>query len=77
MGGMDKKALLEQIRRLPPQDRRDIVESLLDDVVFDESPPPVTPEQIRELKARLEHHRLNPDEPGVTLDEIRRKLVGR
>ena len=71
---MDKKALLDQINQLPPQDRMDIVESLLDDVVFDESPPPVTAEQMRELEARLAYHRLNPDEPAVTLDEIRRKL---
>jgi putative addiction module component (TIGR02574 family) len=71
---MDKKALLSQIQQLPPRDRMDIVESLLDDAVFDESPPPVTPEQVRELNARLRHHRLNPDEPAVTLDEIRRKL---
>jgi len=71
---MDKKALLQQLHRLPLQERMDIVDSLLDSVAFDEAPPPVTPEQMLELNARLEHHRRNPDEPGVTLEEIRRKL---
>ena len=71
---MDKKALLDEIRRLPAQERMDLVESLLDGIAFDASPPPVTPEQMRELDARLEHHRRNPDEPSVPLDEIRRKL---
>ena len=71
---MDKKALLDQLHQLPMHERMDIVDSLLDSVAFDESPPPVTPEQMRELSARLEHHRRNPDEPGVTLEEIRRKL---
>jgi putative addiction module component (TIGR02574 family) len=72
---MDKKALLDEIIRLPAQERRELVETLLDTVDFDVEPPPVTPEQMRELSARLEHHRQNPDEPGVTLDEIRRKLL--
>jgi putative addiction module component (TIGR02574 family) len=71
---MDKQALLDEIRRLPAQERLDLVEALLDGVAFDDSPPPLTPEQRSELNARLEHHRRNPDEPSVTLDEIRRKL---
>jgi hypothetical protein len=49
--------------------------ALVDPIDFDVDPPPVTPEQRRELRARLEHHRQNPDEPGVTLDEIRRRLL--
>ncbi len=71
---MDKKALLDEIIRLPPQERMELVESLLDAVDFDAAPPAVTPEQMRELSARLEHHRQNPDEPTFTLDEIRREL---
>ena len=71
---MDKNALLQQINQLPLQERMDLVESLLGGVAFDENPPLVTPEQLRELDARLEHHRRHPDEPGVTLEEIRRRL---
>ena len=33
--------------------------------------------QRDELRARLAHHRAHPDEPGVTLDDIRRKLISR
>jgi hypothetical protein len=58
-------------------DKKPPPEPLPDDVDFAADPPPVTPEQMRELRARLEHHRRHPDEPGVTLDEIRRKLFKR
>jgi putative addiction module component (TIGR02574 family) len=71
---MDKKALIDEIIRLPAQERRELVETLLDTVDFDVELPPVTPEQMRELRERLEHHRRNPDEPTFTLDEIRRDL---
>ena len=37
---------------------------------------PLSDAQKRELGARLAHHRAHPDEPGITLDEIRRKLTG-
>lgn len=33
--------------------------------------------QRKELRARLAHHRAHPDEPGVTLDDIRRRLTRR
>ena len=71
---MDQKALLDEINRLPAHERRELVEALLDTVDFDVEPPPVTPDQMRELNGRLEHHRQNPDEPTFTLDEIRRDL---
>ena len=73
---MDKKALLDELQKLPRQEQMEIVDVLLDGAAFDESPPPVTPEQILELRERLAHHRLNPNEPTVTLSEIRRKLIG-
>lgn len=74
---MDKKVLLDKLQQLPLRERMEIGDSLLDEVAFDGSPPPVTAEHIREARARLEHHRLNPNEPGVTLDDIRRKLTQR
>jgi hypothetical protein len=52
-------------------------EPIPDDIDFSVDPPPLTPEQRRELRARLEHHRQNPDEPTFTLEEIRRKLLTR
>jgi hypothetical protein len=56
-------------------DKKPRPEPFPDGTDFAADPPPVTPEQRRELKARLEHHRRHPDEPTVTLDEIRRKLL--
>ncbi len=72
---MDKKALLDELQRLPAQERVDIAYTLLDGVPYDEAPPLVSGAQMRELTARLMHHRQNPDEPAVTLDQIRRKLI--
>jgi hypothetical protein len=38
--------------------------------------PDLSDAQRQELRERLAHHRANPDEPGVSLDDIRRKLIG-
>lgn len=74
---MDKKVLLNQIQQLPLQEGVEIVDLILDSAASGQSPPPVSPEQLSELRARLEHHRLHPDEPGISLKEIRRKLTQR
>jgi hypothetical protein len=39
--------------------------------------PSLSDAQRQELRARLSHHRAHPDDPGVTLDDIRRKLLAR
>jgi putative addiction module component (TIGR02574 family) len=73
---MDKTALLGELEHLDARERLEVAYGLLDSVLHDQSAPPVTEEQRSELRARLAHHRAHPDEPGVTLAEIRRKLLG-
>ena len=48
---------------------------LLDSVLNQASAPALTQAQRDELQLRLDEHRANPDAPGVTLDELRRKLA--
>lgn len=73
---MTKAALLDELKQLSPRERLEIAYGLLDSVLHDESAPPLSNAQRRELRERLAHHRSNPGEPGVTLDTIRRRLAG-
>ncbi|MBS0523483.1 MAG: addiction module protein [Proteobacteria bacterium] len=73
---MDKTVLLDELEQLDARERLEVAYGLLDSVLHEQFAPPLTEEQRAELRARLEHHRAHPDEPGVTLAEIRRKLIG-
>lgn len=72
---MNKAALLDELQQLTSHERLELAYGLLDSVLHDAAAPVPSAAQRRELGARLAHHRAQPDEPGVTLDEIRRKLV--
>jgi putative addiction module component (TIGR02574 family) len=74
---MDKKALLDELQQLPSRERIELAYALLDSVGYDQSPPPVSDPQLRELNARLAHHREHPDAPAKTLEQIRRELLAR
>lgn len=73
---MNKAVLLEELEHLDPRERLEVAYGLLDSVLHDQAAPPLTDAQRGELRERLAHHRAHPDEPGVTLAEIRRKLIG-
>jgi hypothetical protein len=62
---MNKPAAMEELERLTSR------------VLHDATAPPLGDAQRDELRARVAHHRAQPDEPAVTLDDIRRKLIGR
>jgi putative addiction module component (TIGR02574 family) len=74
---MDKAALLEELKKLTSRERLELAHGLLDSVLHDATAPEVSDTQRQELRARLAHHRAHPGEPGVTLDDIRRKLLAR
>jgi putative addiction module component (TIGR02574 family) len=74
---MTKAALLKELEQLSRHERLELAYGLLDSVLHDAAAPELSDAQRNELRVRLAHHRAHPDEPGVTLDEIRRKLVGR
>ncbi len=73
---MNKAVLLEELEHLNPRERLEVAYGLLDSVLHDQDAPPLSDAQRDELRERLAHHRAHPDEPGVTLAEIRRKLLG-
>ena len=72
---MTKAALLKELEQLTSHERLELAYGLLDSVLHDAAAPNLSDGQRRELRERLDHHRANPDEPGVTLDDIRRKLI--
>ena len=72
---MNKAALLDELQQLSSHERLELAYGLLDSVLHEAAAPAPSEAQRRELGARLAHHRAHPDEPGLTLDEIRRKLV--
>jgi putative addiction module component (TIGR02574 family) len=72
---MNKAVLFDELEQLSSRERLELAYGLLDSVLHDQSAPPLSDAQKRELRARLAHHRAHPDEPGTTLDDIRRKLT--
>ena len=65
--------LYEEIVKLDAATRFQLAQDLLDSVASETFATPITPEQCTELRARLAHHRAHPDEPTVTLAEIKAK----
>lgn len=74
---MTSAALLKELEHLTSHERLELAYGLLDSVLHDATAPPLSDPQRHELRDRLAHHRAHPDEPGITLDDIRRKLTGR
>lgn len=73
---MTNAALLEELARLTSRERLELAYGLLDSVLHDQSAPPISDAQKHELRERLAHHRAHPNDSVVTLEDIRRKLVG-
>lgn len=71
------KVNLDEILRLPVEERIDLVQQIWDSVAADADSVPVTPEQREELQRRLEEHERNPDdvvEASEALERIRSRL---
>lgn len=66
--------LYDEISKLDAATRFQLAQDLLDSVASETFAAPLTEEQRTEVRARLAHHRLHPDEPSVTLAEIKAKL---
>ena len=63
--------LYDEIIKLDAATRFQLAQDLLDSVASETFSTPLTPEQRTELRARLSHHLAHPDEPTVTLAEIK------
>jgi putative addiction module component (TIGR02574 family) len=73
---MTNAALLDELARLTSRERLELAYSLLDSVLHEQAVPPISDAQKHELRERLAHHRAHPNDSVVTLEDIRRKLVG-
>lgn len=69
--------LADELIHLSPAEKRELGEALIASADADAAGPrQLTEAQRTELRARLAHHRANPGEPGVTLQELKAKLLG-
>ncbi len=66
--------LYDDIVKLDVATRLRLARDLLESVAREAFSPPVTEEQHGELRARLAHHRANPEEEAVSLADIKAKL---
>lgn len=69
--------LLDEILRLPVDERVELAENIWDSVDTDEQGVALTPEQHAELNRRIEYHEKNPGEmiPWETAKKRYRNLV--
>lgn len=69
--------LADELIQLSPAEKRELGEALIASADADTADSrQLTDVQRTELRARLTHHRANPGEPGITLQELKTKLLG-
>jgi putative addiction module component (TIGR02574 family) len=68
------KVLRDQVLRLPPEERLELIGELWDSL--DPSDVPLTPEQIEELDRRFAAYELDPSR-GIPLEEFLARLEAR
>jgi putative addiction module component (TIGR02574 family) len=67
-------SLYDEIVKLDAATRFQLAQDLLDSISSEAFSPPVSDDQRNELRARLAHHRANPDEETVSFVDIEAKL---
>jgi putative addiction module component (TIGR02574 family) len=65
---MSKMEILEELRRMPAAERRELVETI--DLEFGDFNDELTPEQAAELERRAEEFRKNP-QAGIPWEQVR------
>jgi putative addiction module component (TIGR02574 family) len=70
------KVDLEEILRLPVEERITLVQQIWDSVAADADAVPLIPEQEEELRRRLEEHERNPDDV-VEWSKVRERIRSR
>lgn len=66
---------IAEIRKLPLPDRLQLVGEIWDSILEDQSLLPVSDALARELEARLQAHRVDPDS-GESWDSVDREIFG-
>ena len=67
---------LEEIRKLPVEERLQLVEDIWDTIVDELDQLPITPAQAEELDRRLAAHRANPD-AAESWEVVRARILNR
>lgn len=65
---MSRTEILEELRRMPESERRELVETI--ELEFGDFNDELTPEQIAELERRADELRKNP-ETGIPWEQVR------
>jgi putative addiction module component (TIGR02574 family) len=68
------KVLMTELEKLDPDERIRLAYDLLDSVAQSEAMRPITEAERMALRQRLADYRADPDEPVVTLADIRREF---
>ena len=64
----------QALQHLSAAEKHALGQALIGSTDSEANSPLVTDAQRAELRARLAHHRANPDEPGVTFSQLNAKL---
>ena len=67
--------LYQGLEHLSVAEKRSLGEALIVSADSEASAPLITEAQRSELRSRLAYHRANPDEPGITLLQLKAKLL--
>lgn len=67
--------IANELVQLSPAEKRELGEALIASAESEAGARPVSDAQRAELRARLAHHRAHPDAPGVTLQELKARLL--
>jgi putative addiction module component (TIGR02574 family) len=68
--------IADELTQLSPAEKRELGEALIASAEADADAPALSEPQRAELRARLAHHRAHPEAPGVTLQELKARLLG-
>ena len=66
--------ILQELQHLSAAEKHALGQALIGSADSEANSPLVTDAQRAELRARLAHHRANPDEPGVTFPSSKRSF---
>ena len=67
----------QELQHLTAAEKHALGQALIGSADSEANSPPVTNAQREELRARLAHHRTNPDEPDVTYSQLKAKLLSK
>ena len=67
--------LYHELENMSVAEKRVLGEALIVSAESEASAPLITEAQRTELRARLAYHRAHPDEPGITVAQLKAKLL--